>query len=72
MDLNIWNTTCLIKLIWLFVFSGGTKNGRDEVNIQISVKFSINVFTKSVLRKDYFYEESCGEILHQSRLIHRN
>ena len=42
----------------------GVKNGHDEVNIQISVKISMNVITKSNLRKDYFYEELCDEILY--------
>ena len=42
----------------------GVKNGDDKVNIQISVKISMNAFTEGNLRKDYFYEELSGEILH--------
>ena len=33
----------------------GVENGHDEVNIQISVKINMNVFMKSIIRKDYFY-----------------
>ncbi|KAF3532603.1 hypothetical protein DY000_02039825 [Brassica cretica] len=32
----------------------GVKNGHEKVNIQISVKINMNVFTKSILRKEYF------------------
>ena len=44
----------------------GVKNGHDKVNIQISVKVSMNVFTKSILRKEIFTrnfaEKSCTNL----------
>ena len=52
------------KIIRRVINIVGVKNGHDEVNIQISVKISMNVFTKNNLREDYFYEELFGEILH--------
>ena len=49
----------------------GVKNGHDKVNIQTSVKISISTFTKIIFVKKSL-RRICGEILHQSRLIHRN
>ena len=43
--------------------SVGVKKGHDEVNIQIFVKINMNVVTKIILRKEYFYEKFYGEIL---------
>ena len=44
----------------------GVKNGHDEVTIQISVKISMNAFTKSNLHKEIFTKnfavKSCTNI----------
>ncbi|KAF3603434.1 hypothetical protein F2Q69_00035155 [Brassica cretica] len=42
------------KVVICLMLSVGVKNGHDEVNIQISVKINMNIFTKSILRKITF------------------
>ena len=41
----------------------GVENGHDEVNIQISVKINMNVFTKVFFGNITFTKKFCGEIL---------
>ena len=41
-------------LYWCRGKAVGVNNGHDEVNIRISVKISMNIFTKSNLRKEIF------------------